>query len=84
MSIIHRLRQRPDHHKHAIGLVVSFFVTALILGVWLTVRPFTSDTDNAVIVIDQDGNRVDNANLSVVQSDVAAGIGAFATGTRSR
>jgi hypothetical protein len=63
---------------------VSFFITALILGVWLTVRPYTTNEEDTVIVVDQEGNRVDNAGLSVIRSDVAAGIGAFATGTRER
>ncbi len=31
---VHKLRQRPDHHKRAIAFSVAFTCTAIVFGIW--------------------------------------------------
>lgn len=31
---VHKLRQRPDHHKRAIAFSVAFVLTAMVFGIW--------------------------------------------------
>lgn len=38
-NIIHRLHQKPEHHRKAVALGVSLIVTLMIFGIWASTLP---------------------------------------------
>jgi hypothetical protein len=33
-NILHKLHEKPEHHKNSVAFAVSFFVTLVIFGIW--------------------------------------------------
>ena len=38
-NILHRLHEKPEHHKNAVALGVSLIVTLMIFGIWASTLP---------------------------------------------
>jgi len=38
-NIFHKLHERPEHHRKAMALSVSFVVTLMIFGIWISSLP---------------------------------------------
>jgi hypothetical protein len=38
-NIIHRLHQKPEHHRKAVALGVSFIITLMVFGIWASELP---------------------------------------------
>jgi hypothetical protein len=38
-NIIHRLHEKPEHHRNAVALGVSLIVTLMIFGIWASTLP---------------------------------------------
>ena len=38
-NLLHKLHQKPEHHRKAIALGVSFVTTLMIFGIWISTLP---------------------------------------------
>ncbi|MEI7513597.1 MAG: hypothetical protein WCJ74_03190 [bacterium] len=38
-NILHKLHQKPEHHKKAVALGVSLIITLMIFGIWVSTLP---------------------------------------------
>ncbi len=38
-NLIKRLHEKPDHHRKAVALGVSFIITLMIFGIWASTLP---------------------------------------------
>ena len=38
-NILHKLHEKPEHHKKAIALGASLAITLMILGIWISALP---------------------------------------------
>ncbi len=38
-NILHKLHEKPEHHKNAVALSVSLIVTLMIFGIWISALP---------------------------------------------
>jgi hypothetical protein len=38
-NLLHKLHQKPEHHRKAVALGVSFVVTLMIFGIWASTLP---------------------------------------------
>lgn len=42
-KILHKLHQKPEHHKKSLALGVSFVITTLVFGIWVSTLPSRFD-----------------------------------------
>lgn len=47
-NLLHKLHQKPDHHKKAFALSASFIITLMILGIWVSALPSKFNTVDSV------------------------------------
>lgn len=38
-NILHKLHQKPEHHRKSVALGVSLIITLMIFGIWATALP---------------------------------------------
>jgi hypothetical protein len=48
-KLIEHLRGRPESHRHAVALGVSFFITLVIAGIWATTTFPLGGSNSAVV-----------------------------------
>ena len=47
-NILHKLHQKPEHHKNAVALGASLIITIMILGIWVSTLPSRINVVGAV------------------------------------
>lgn len=85
IKTLHKLHQKPEHHKKGIALGVSFFVTILVFGIWVSTLPSRFSTVSDVAKETQEQLEEGITPLATVKSsfdtakksidDLKAGIG---------
>lgn len=71
---IHRLKQRPEHHRRHITFAVSSGVTALIFILWVTVVVPQTIKSETLVVVPEKSSPVSSANtpLGTIRTSAAA------------
>lgn len=47
-NILHKLHEKPEHHRKSIALGVSFIITLMIFGIWASTLPSQFSSVGAV------------------------------------